>query len=142
MGRTAYIRSLVRALGRAVFGSGEQSLLLGVLDGGTLETRIMRLIDGRLPWAGRYRLVLSVCCWMGMVVLCVGAMWFGIRPSAAQGRHRVPLYGQILHADGPRPSFEVATIRRVPNGLFPTHGTTPPDRVRLFFSVKMLVFYA
>jgi bla regulator protein blaR1 len=102
----------------------------------------MRLIDGRMPWAGRYGLVCSVCCWMGMVVVCVGAMWFGIRPSAAQGMHMVPLYGQILHADGSRPSFEVATIRRLPNGPPPAHGTTPPGVVRYFFTVKMLVMFA
>ena len=50
-------------------------------------------------------------------------------------------YGQVLYTSGPLPSFEVATIRPLPNGpSTPTpHGG---DVVRLSFTPKMMIMYA
>jgi len=81
-------------------------LLLGVLDGGPLERRVVRLLDSRVPWARRWRWAAMVGCVAMMGMLSTGLVVFGVRPVLAQ----------ILHASGPLPSFEVATIKRAGDG--------------------------
>jgi bla regulator protein BlaR1 len=53
----------------------------------------------------------------------------------------LPAFGQVLYTDGPLPSFEVATIRPMPNGpSAPTpHGGST---IRLSFTPKMMMMYA
>jgi len=60
-------------------------LLLGVVDGGSLERRVMRLIDTRLPWARRWRVVSAVGCVVVLGAASMGVGMLGVRPSAAQG---------------------------------------------------------
>ena len=43
-----------------VFKADEPRLLVGVLDGGGLERRVMRLLDARVPWGRRWRVVSGV----------------------------------------------------------------------------------
>ncbi len=62
-------------------------LLVGVMDGGAsgcLERRVMRLLEGRLPWARRWRVVSACVCVavLGVLSVCVGML--GVRPSLAQ----------------------------------------------------------
>ncbi len=59
-------------------------LLLGVLDGGSLEIRVMRLIEERMPWSRRYRVLSAVGCLLVLGVLSAGVVMIGVRPSAAQ----------------------------------------------------------
>src|SRR6185312_3150289 len=52
---------------------------------------------------------------------------------------------QILHADGPRPSFEVATIKPVEGAPPPSPGGPPPlprDELRTFITARMLIALA
>jgi bla regulator protein BlaR1 len=53
----------------------------------------------------------------------------------------LPAYGQVLHTSGPLPSFEVASIRPMPDGYSSTspHGG---NIVRLHFTPKMMIGYA
>src|SRR5580704_1748975 len=50
--------------------------------------------------------------------------------------------GQILHASGPQPSFEVATVRPMKNGPPSDRGTSPPGVEHYFFTPKMLIGFA
>ncbi len=49
-----------------VFKADEPRLLLGVLDGGVLERRVMRLLDARVRW----RVVSAVGCVAVMGLVC------------------------------------------------------------------------
>ncbi len=74
-------------------------LLIGAMDGGSLERRVVRLLE--TPWARRWRVASGVGCVAMMGVLSLGVVMLGVQPVLAQ----------ILHATGPLPSFEVATIK-------------------------------
>ncbi len=76
-------------------------LLQGVLDGGALERRVMRLIDARLPWSQRYRVVSAVCCLAMLSVASVGVTMLSIRPSAAQ----------VAEVEAPK--LEVVSVKKV-----------------------------
>jgi len=54
-------------------------LLLGVVDGGSLERRIMRLIEERVPWGARWRIAATTACAAVMAVLCVGWTMMAVR---------------------------------------------------------------
>ena len=61
---------------------------------------------------------------LGFVVVA-GPVAFGVV-------RMIPVYGQLLHASGPRPSFEVATIKPwqpKPNPPLPFDGTSAPKKV-------------
>ena len=83
-----------------IFKPAVPRLLLGVLDGGSLEMRILRLIDARLPWARRYRVLSAVGCLLVLGVLSAGVVMIGVRPSAAQS------------ADVKVPAYEVVSIKQ------------------------------
>jgi bla regulator protein BlaR1 len=63
-------------------------------------------------------------------------------PLALGMVHALPLYGQVLYRDGPLPSFEVATIKVLPNGPPPTSPPHGESTVHLFFTPKMMIMYA
>jgi bla regulator protein blaR1 len=57
----------------------------------------------------------------------------------------IPLRGQVLHADGQLPSFEVATIKPLEGAPPPMPGgppRIPPDEVRLFVNTRILISMA
>ncbi len=54
-------------------------LLLGVMDGGSLEARVRRLIDARLPWSRLWRVVAAAACAAVMAALCVGGSMMAVR---------------------------------------------------------------
>jgi bla regulator protein blaR1 len=62
-------------------------------------------------------------------------------PMALGTFHTLPAFGQVLYTTGALPSFEVATIRPMPNGY---STTSPPggSTVRLHFTPRMMVGYA
>ncbi len=68
--------------------------LLGALAGGSLERRVMRLLETRLPWARRWRVMSAVGCAVVMGVACAGGVLLGMRAQE-------------------RPEFEAATIKPV-----------------------------
>jgi uncharacterized protein (TIGR03435 family) len=53
-----------------------------------------------------------------------------------------PAYGQVLYTSGPLPSFEVATIRPMPDGPPPNQLPPGTTTVRLHFTPKMMIMYA
>ncbi len=83
-------------------------LLISAMDGNVLERRVMRLLE--TPWARRWRVVSTAACVVMMGTLSIGVVMFGVRPVLAQ----------ILHPNGPLPTFEVATIKRIGDGPVPT----------------------
>ncbi len=65
-----------------IFKAAEPRLLISTLDGGSggcLERRVMRLLDSRLPWARRWRVVSAWACVAVMVAACVGGAVMGVR---------------------------------------------------------------
>ncbi len=78
-------------------------LLVGAMDGGALETRVMALL--RQPWARRWRVVSAVACAAAMGMVCVVGAMAGVRPFAFARE------AQLLHATGSLPKYEVATIK-------------------------------
>lgn len=54
----------------------------------------------------------------------------------------LPASAQVLYTNGPLPSFEVATIRPMPNGYSPAPVPHGGSIVRLLFTPKMMVMYA
>ena len=54
----------------------------------------------------------------------------------------LPVQGQVLYRNGPLPSFEVATVKLMPNGPPSTPAPQGGSTVHLFFTPKMLVMYA
>jgi len=83
-------------------------LLLGVLDGGAsggLERRVLRLLDSRVSWTRRWRVVAAAGCVVACAVLSAGVVMAGVRPFAFAQE------AQILHAAGPLPAYEVVTIK-------------------------------
>jgi uncharacterized protein (TIGR03435 family) len=54
----------------------------------------------------------------------------------------LPAFGQGLYTDGPLPSFEVTTIRPMPDGPPPNQSPHSATTVRLHFTPKMMVMYA
>ena len=54
----------------------------------------------------------------------------------------LPAFGQVLYTDGPLPSFEVATIRLLPDGPPPNQSPPGATTVRLHFTPKMMIMYA
>ncbi len=59
-------------------------LLISALDGGALEMRVMRLLDSRVLWGRRVRVVVTAGCFAALGVLAVGVVSVGLRPVAAQ----------------------------------------------------------
>ncbi len=84
-------------------------LLLGVLDGGALERRVMRLLE--TPWDRRWRVVSAIGCLVVMGTVCVGAMAFGVRSTVAQSPG-AKAEVSLLHVSEPMPSYEVATVKK------------------------------
>jgi bla regulator protein BlaR1 len=74
----------------------------------------------------------------------VKALWFAIAvaPLAIGAMAAAPMYGQILHASAPLPTFEVATVRPMKNGPPTDRGTSPPGVEHYFFTPKMLIGFA
>jgi hypothetical protein len=60
-----------------VFKADEPRLLLGVLDGGVLERRVMRLLDARVPWGRQWRVVTAVGCAAVMGLACAAGAVLG-----------------------------------------------------------------
>jgi TonB family protein len=83
-GRTAYAKSLLSLAESVAVLSATPSLLLGVFEGNTLERRIMKLIDARLPLSRPYKVALVAGCWLVLAALSVGVGALRIRPSVAQ----------------------------------------------------------
>jgi len=54
-------------------------LLLGVLDGGHLERRVLRLLDVPAMWGRRRRVVAAAACVAVMAALCVGGSMMAVR---------------------------------------------------------------
>src|SRR5277367_4460598 len=74
-----------------------------------------------------------------LLTAVMGTLGFG----AVRG---VPFYGQILHANGPRPSFEVASIRPSPPDEEGRNFSGPGGQADSFtvrgMTIKKLVSYA
>ncbi len=88
-----------------VFKRAEPKFLLSVLDGGVLERRVMRLLESRVPWARRWQVAAAVGCVGACAALSAGVVMAGARPIHFAEE------AQLLHAEGPLPRFEVATIK-------------------------------
>jgi len=82
------------------------------------------MLTPRQDWPGKL---------LQLAILAAGLAW---RNST------LPAYGQLLYTSGPLPSFEVATIRPMPNGYLPTPTPHGGSTVRLRFTPKMMIMYA
>ncbi len=82
--RTAYARSLLSLAETAALQSSAQTLLLGVLETTTIERRIMKLVEDRLPLSRPYRMLSAAGCWVLLGGLSVGVLTLSIRRSAAE----------------------------------------------------------
>jgi hypothetical protein len=72
-----------------VFKADEPRLLLGVLDGGALERRVMRLLDARVPWGRRWRVVSAVGCVAVMGLVCAAGAVVGVGPVLGQAVKKI-----------------------------------------------------
>ncbi|WP_109484353.1 M56 family metallopeptidase [Occallatibacter savannae] len=93
---------------------------------------IMVLIPERLSM-GR-KIALGMFCF----VVTAAPVAFGVM-------RLIPLSTQVLHANGPLPSFEVATIKPLEGAPPPMPGGPPPlapDEVRLFANTRVLISIA
>ncbi len=109
-------------------------LLVGALDGGHLELRVLRLIEERLPMSRGGRLVTAVGCVVVIGVLSAGVVMAGVRPLRFAGE------AQLLHATGPLPRFEVATIKRTTDDGRSQAGSKSPTEFEIHnFTVKDLL---
>jgi len=68
-----------------VFKADEPRLLLGVLDGGVLERRVMRLLDARVRW----RVVSAVGCVAVMGLVCAAGAVVGVGPVLGQAVKKI-----------------------------------------------------
>ena len=96
-------------------------LLLEVLDGGAslLERRVLRLLEGRLPWTRRWRVISAGVCVMVLGAASAGVGVLTVRPTAVQAasmEEMVPEQGvmpaggmEIASAGGPE--FDVASVK-------------------------------
>jgi uncharacterized protein (TIGR03435 family) len=79
------------------------------------------------------------------IVLAVFASVSVAAPVAFGVVRLIPLSAQVLHSNGPRPSFEVATIKPLEGAPPPMPGGPPPmpdDEVRLFANTRILISMA
>lgn len=116
-------------------------LLLGLTDGGSLERRVLRLLEARASWALRWRVVSAVACFAVMGMGCICTMTFGIMRVDAQSPGE-----KILNANEPRPTAEVATIKPsffVGRGygskgpdVFYVKGATVKDLIQMAYGLK------
>ena len=90
LGRTAYAKSLLSLAESVCLAPAVPGLLLGVLEGTTLERRIMKLIDGRVPLSRRYRVASVVGCWVLLGAVAVGVGALSLRPSVAHAAGAAP----------------------------------------------------
>jgi TonB family protein len=90
LGRTAYAKSLLSLAESVCLAPAVPGLLLGVLEGTTLERRIMKLIDARLPLSRRYRVASVVGCWVLLGAVAVGVGALSVRPSVAHAAGAAP----------------------------------------------------
>jgi bla regulator protein BlaR1 len=93
--------------------------------------RIIPIVPSRLEKPNTFRKPMLMLFGLG-TLLC---------PLALGMLHTLPACGQVLYTSGPLPSFEVASIRPMPDGYSSTspHGG---NIVRLHFTPKMMVGYA
>src|SRR6185503_19039014 len=66
--------------------------LLGVMDGGSgnsLERRVLRLLDRRLPWTRQWRVMSACACLIVLSAASLGAGMLGVRASSAQEMARL-----------------------------------------------------
>ena len=117
--------------------SGTPMLLLGVVDTGTLEKRIMKLMEEKLPVSRWWRVVSAVGCVVVMALACVGAMMFGVRHLLAQAAKaytfdvvsvRLDKGGTQRPQRGPMPDGYLATnmqpINSITVAYVPSHGAS------------------
>jgi len=108
-GRAAYAQSLVNLAETAAAPPAAQDLSLGVLGASTLEKRIMRLIDVRLPLARPYRVLAAVGCWVVLAALSAGVVGLNVRPSVVQAAGGGVALWQTAPAGAK--AFDVASIK-------------------------------
>ncbi len=102
-------------------------LLLGVLDGGALERRVLRLLDSRLPWARRWRVAAGFACLTVLASAAMGMRVISVQPVSAQDSLKTPAM----------PKFEVVSIkpcedprqRQVLGDIYPSRGNSSPGRL-------------
>jgi bla regulator protein BlaR1 len=100
--------------------------------GADLRKRIVNIVTYRSVTLNPTRTVMLIL--FGLATLVI--------PLALGMIHALPVYGQVLYRDGPLPSFEVATVKPMPNGQPPTPAPPGGSIVHLFVTPKMLVMYA
>jgi len=109
-------------------------LLLGVMDGGHLERRVLRLIEERLPMSRGGRLVAAAGCVVVIGVLSAGVVMAGVRPIHFAEE------AQLLHSTGPLPAYEAATIKLAKDdGRQQAGQRSPSEFVIHDFTVKDLL---
>ncbi len=81
-------------------------LLIGAMDGGSLERRVVRLLE--TPWAKRWRVVSAGVCVAVMSAACVGLMGFGVRPAVVEAAAG-PMLEQSAASSGMR--FDAASVK-------------------------------
>jgi len=104
--------------------------------GADLKRRVAEIITGP---------VLQRLTWPKKLLIGATAISAVTAPVAFGLIHTKPLHRQVLHANGPLPSFEVATIKRLEGAPPPTPGgppPIPPDEVRLLVNTRILISMA
>jgi bla regulator protein blaR1 len=104
--------------------------------GADLKRRVAEIITGPT----RLRVTRPKKLLIGAMAVCAVA-----GPVALGLIQTIPLRGQVLHADGQLPSFEVATIKPLEGAPPPMPGgppRMPPDEVRLFVNTRILISMA
>lgn len=123
-----YAESILKV---CAFGVESSPMCLSGINGADLKSRIVRIMSNR----ARGRLGQ-----MGKTMLAAAAIAAVAVPMAFGLMHgKMPIYGQILHAAGPLPSFEVATIRPFqPGQALPAFDRSPSVMIH-GGSIKQLI---
>jgi bla regulator protein blaR1 len=102
------------------------------ITGSDLNKRIVSIMTSRLEKLGTLQKLMFMLFGLGTF----------LSPLALGMLHAFPAYGQVLYTSNPLPSFEVATIKPLPNGPPATPPAQGGSTVHLFFTPKMMVMYA
>jgi uncharacterized protein (TIGR03435 family) len=100
--------------------------------GANLRNRIVNIVTHRVVKLSPART---------LMLLLFGLTTFAI-PLALGIVHPLPVYGQVLYREGVLPSFEVVSVKLMPNGPPPTPPQQGGSTVHLYFTTKMLIGYA
>jgi bla regulator protein BlaR1 len=102
------------------------------VSGADLRNRIVNIVTHRAAQLSPVR---------ALMLLLFGLATFAI-PITLGIVHPLPVYGQVLYREEPLPSFEVVSVKLMPNGPPPTPPLQGGSTVHIYFTTEMLIGYA